>query len=177
MFHNFILDEFTKLQVELLEVIKDGFNGVGEVLQPGHNVHYAPCPDSLGELVVPAHHLLKLLVFIGVPLPKANRAHYVGRGHHAVRHGLEEFFFLRFSQKQPQQLFPLAEHVTFKRLLSVGVPCGKHPDSGLGHFAVHLPPVRGGAKRKAVPIGDVFEGGEVRSAGEFGALFDQRLFN
>ena len=42
---------------------------------------------------------------------------------------------------------------------------------------MHLPPVRDGVKHHAVPVGDVREGGEVRSAGEVKPLLDERLFD
>lgn len=177
MFNDFIFDEQGELQVELLEVVKYGFDGVGKVLEPGHHVHYAACPHSLRELVVPAHHLLKLFVLIRVSLPKAHRAHDVGRGHHQVRRGLKIPVLLSLLHKQLQQLFDLADDVVLECLLGVRVPGGEHPHSGLRHFAVQLPPVRGAVEGHAVPSGHKREGREVRSAGKLGSLLDQRLLD
>lgn len=177
MFGDFVFDERAELLVERLEVVSYGFDGVGEILEPGHHVHDASCPHGSGELVVPAHHLLELLVVVGVPLPEAHRAHYVGRGHHQIGHGLEISVLFGFVDEQPQQLSDLAHDVVLERPLGLRVARGEHAHGGLGQFPVQLPPVGDGVERDAVPVGHEPVGGEVRSAGELEALAKQRLFD
>ncbi|KAF3842459.1 hypothetical protein F7725_024410, partial [Dissostichus mawsoni] len=149
--------------------------GLGKVLQPGHHVHDAAGPHGLGELVVPAHHLLELLVIVRVPLPEAHRAHDVGRAHHQVVQGLEVLQLLCLLHKQLQQHFELAQDVVLKSPFGVRVPRGEHAHGGLSHPAVDLPPVRDGVEPQAVPVGDVLEGGEVRSSSKVESLLHQRL--
>ena len=114
MLHDFISNERAELQVELLEVVEYGFDGVWEVLEPGHHVHYAPRAHRLGELVVPAHHLPELLVLIAVPLPEAHGAHRVCRRHHQISQGLEVALRLGFAQEQLQQLSEFTDDVTLE---------------------------------------------------------------